>query len=228
MLEPGAICCTSDIPWPKVPHIRILGGGVACKIPVEIGKGFATSAISSLASALVTSESFLQAVTKAHVIEVLHKTGLGDVMAISFGRGLVIRLRAGGPGWGKIISLNDPDLRKVSVLAITFRGSWNDTPSMLSSFKDYSVFETLWRRLLRKPDLRFFLRVANIFSKYMGMYPEEMNFVNDLPGVLGTYAKKSVFLAVVKNSKLDDVVTAIRREGIRPKIFRPCTRGITL
>ncbi|UXD22460.1 hypothetical protein IPA_05000 [Ignicoccus pacificus DSM 13166] len=196
-------------------------------MPVGIGKGFATSAAISLASALSKYSNYHSAIAKAHNAEVVLKTGLGDVMAIAYGKGIALRVKGGGPGWGKVYSIIESDkFKKVSVIALEFKGSWKDTPSMLSSIKSYFPFPPLWRRLLTNPSLETFLNVANAFSKTLGMYPEEFSFIESLKGVLGTYAKKSVYLTVVKNIHIRAVLDKLRKEGLDPQIFTISENGI--
>ena len=140
-------------------------------------------------------------------------------MAISFGKGLALRTKPGGPGWGEVKSYFDPTMDKVQVLGVNVKGKWKDTPHMLSHIKDYPNFEMLWDDLLRNPTLKKFLSIAYVFSRELGMYPEELVYVNKLRGVLGSYAKKSVFLVVVKNEYINDIIKILKKEGYEPVQF---------
>ncbi|NPA84767.1 MAG: GHMP kinase [Crenarchaeota archaeon] len=196
LLEPGALCRPSRRPWPPIkPALRV--GAVECRLPAPVGKGYATSAAVTLAASLGASKSFLEAVAKAHVSEVLHKTGLGDVMAIAFGRGIAVRERPGGPGWGYVVSLEPPP--GVSVVAFEVGGPFADTPSMLSSLKTSDAFERAWRAFSRRYDFWAFLEAAEQFSEEVGFAKRLDKSLLRRSEVLGGYVKKSVAVLFVES-----------------------------
>ncbi len=209
-MRPGVICCEETTPSPKLPHIRFFEGrSLRCRIPVPIGAGYATSAAISISYALSQYDSFLEAISKAHTLEVMLKTGLGDVMAIAFGRGLTLRVSPGGPGWGRIKSINVPT--NVRVLTFETKGQWSDTPSMLSSITNYSIFDDLWTDFIAQPSLEKFLNVAYEFTKFIGFNTRVIEDVLKIEGVIGGYVKKSVALLVVENDKVEDVKDILLR-----------------
>ncbi|ALU11690.1 pantothenate kinase [Ignicoccus islandicus DSM 13165] len=208
ILRPGVICCPSIKPFPVLPHHRFFKRKVLCKFKIPLGKGFSTSAVYSLAHALLNFSQFTSAVSKAHEVEVIMRTGLGDVMAISYGYGLAIRIKAGGPGWGRVLSIRER--ARPVIIGVLPKSSWKDTPSMLSSISDYSFFEKLWEELLEERDLSTFLGVSRKFSEHLGAYPRELGFVNEIEGVIGSYAKKSIFVIVLENwSVYEDVKSKV-------------------
>jgi pantoate kinase len=80
---------------------------VRSKIDVPIGCGFGASGAGALSTALALNEAlslnftYEQVAKVAHIAEVENKTGLGDVIAQSYG-GLVIRKEPGAPGIGVV------------------------------------------------------------------------------------------------------------------------------
>ncbi len=197
VLRPGVVCCESERPLPVLPHHTYFERKASCLFRFPLGKGFSSSAVYSLAHSFLNSNNFSEAVSRAHVVEVLMRTGLGDVMAISQGHGIAIRVKPGGPGWGKVISIRErPRPVLVSVLP---KSRWIDTPSMLSSVSNYRKFDDLWSSFLEDPSLEAFLEAAKDFSKFLGTFPKELDGVNEVEGVIGSYAKKSVFVVVLED-----------------------------
>ncbi len=218
VLRPGALCYPSELPWPPVPSALGLGR-VRCRLPVSVGKGFATSAAVSLAASFFSSKSFLEAVAKAHVSEVLYRTGLGDVMSISFGSGIAVRTEAGGPGWGKVESIAFP--KGVSVLGVELEGRFKDTPTMLSKLRTDEAFEGAWKILERGWDFLSFLEAAETFSRELKFMNRELKDKVSVRGVLGAYVKKSAMLVFVEGVFLNDVIEKLRKRGLKPKTFVP-------
>ena len=77
------------------------------EINLPIGCGFGVSGAGALSLALALNEGFglglsrLEAAQIAHIAEVICKTGLGSVIAETYG-GIEIRVKPGGPGVGEI------------------------------------------------------------------------------------------------------------------------------
>ncbi len=80
------------------------------EIKLPIGCGFGISGSGALSLALALNEGFelglsrVEAAQIAHVAEVVCKTGLGSVIAETYG-GIEIRVKAGGPGIGEVQTL---------------------------------------------------------------------------------------------------------------------------
>ncbi|MFB0567223.1 MAG: pantoate kinase, partial [Candidatus Bathyarchaeia archaeon] len=90
-------------------------------VKVPIGHGFGSSGAGALSLALALNKAFnlnlsrLEAAQIAHVAEVECKTGLGTVIAETFG-GLEIRVKSGAPGVGEIKSIPISDSYVVAYL----------------------------------------------------------------------------------------------------------------
>jgi len=89
---------------------------VHSKIDVPIGCGFGASGAGALSTALALNEAlslnltYEQVAGVAHVAEVKNRTGLGDVIAQSYG-GLVIRKESGAPGIGVVDRIHVSDVK---------------------------------------------------------------------------------------------------------------------
>lgn len=84
-------------------------------IQVPIGAGFGTSASSALGVAIGVNEvlnlgnEFTKSGQIAHLAEINLGTGLGDVIA-EMSKGIVLRVKAGAPGYGEVIFNNNEDI----------------------------------------------------------------------------------------------------------------------
>ncbi len=208
VLSPGPICREGRT-WPIVEPALKLGGGLECRLPVPVGKGFATSASITLCTAL-RKYQFWEGVARAHVAEVISKTGLGDVMAIALGRGLVVRIKPGGPGWGKVISLKIPN---VGLVATSINGSFKDTPSMLMKLDVEKEFKIAWRIFMEGKNFTSFLKAARRFSVDVGFMSEDTEKLLEIEGVLGGYVKKSAFIIFTKPEYEFRVKRELRKRG---------------
>jgi len=77
------------------------------EMQIPVGAGYGASGAAALSTALALNQALNLGLTKnnsaqlAHISEVTHKTGLGDVIAQNRG-GIEIRLKPGAPGYGEI------------------------------------------------------------------------------------------------------------------------------
>ncbi len=90
---------------------------------VPLGEGFGSSGAGALSLALALNEALelgltrIEAAQRAHIAEVLCKTGLGTVIAETFG-GVEIRTKPGAPGIGEV--RNIPVSRDYSFASLSF------------------------------------------------------------------------------------------------------------
>lgn len=88
---------------------------ISQNIQVPIGAGFGTSAGSALGVAIGLSNIFdlkndiIRSGQIAHLAEIKLNSGLGDVIA-QLSKGIVLRVKAGAPGYGKTLSYNSEKL----------------------------------------------------------------------------------------------------------------------
>ncbi len=139
---------------------------VKTKLELPTGQGFGMSAASALSATYalvsITGISQIEAIKASHRAEVQLKTGLGDVMASSFG-GIEIRKEAGLPPWGIIEHI--PGLYELVLCVV---GKKLDTKKILldsnksNDIVNYGKYCT--KKLLEKPSIENFFTLSQIFA----------------------------------------------------------------
>jgi len=140
-------------------------------LQLPMGQGFGMSGAGALSAALavaqITGQSREEAVKAAHFAEIQYKTGLGDVLASSFG-GLEIRKNAGLPPWGFIEHI--PCKSDVVICVI---GKKINTKNVLTDSKkantivEYGKYCT--KKLLDKPSVENYFTLSQIFTNKTGL-----------------------------------------------------------
>jgi pantoate kinase len=147
---------------------------VNTKLDLPIGQGFGMSGAGALSCTLALSKILQKsrdvAVKSSHYAEVTLHTGLGDVLASSFG-GIEIRRAAGLPPWGMIEHI--PGKYDVVLCII---GKKIDTKKILTDSTKLSEIASHGRhctkKLVEKPSLENLFMLSNIFTK-------RINIAND-------------------------------------------------
>ncbi len=146
---------------------------VKTQLDMPLGAGFGASGAGALGAAYALNAYFdlgltaNGAATVAHVAEVSHRTGLGDVIAQNTG-GLVVRLGAGAPGLGIV------DRIPVQPLKISYavRGPIS-TREVLSDQKAMQEInragEAALKELLKRPTLKEFMLLSRRFTSQIGL-----------------------------------------------------------
>lgn len=192
---------------------------VRVESPVPLGRGYAVSAVLALAAslALLAREpwrSLEEAARLAHVAEVEAGTGLGDVVAILYGRGLEARLAPGAPGLARVESV------PVSAEAVTVElGGVYETSRMHRrlSWRLHGLAAPRLARLLERPSLGLFLEEARGFALEAGFVDERAAAALD--GAVesglarGWYAKKNVAVVVAAPGKAEELEAQLRAAG---------------
>ena len=175
-------------------HIRISS-------PVPLGAGFAVSAGIALGIALgaglLSGMGIVESAGIAHEAEVRAGTGLGDVVAMLYGRGLEIRIAPGGPGLASVESYPVPRLEILA--AVLGRMETKEMHRVLGE-RLYEAAAPRLARLLSRPELITLLQEARGFSIESGMVSEELarllDKLVDERVLLGWYVKKKVLVMV--------------------------------
>jgi pantoate kinase len=146
---------------------------VKTQLDMPLGAGFGASGAGALGAAYALNAYFDLGLTAnaaaavAHVAEVSHRTGLGDVIAQNSG-GLVVRLMAGAPGLGIV------DRIPVQPLKISYvvRGPIS-TREVLSDQKAMKGInragEAALKELLKMPTLKEFMHLSRRFTSQTGL-----------------------------------------------------------
>ncbi len=151
-------------------------------VEVPIGCGFGSSGAGALSLALALNEAFnlslsrLEAAQIAHVAEVECKTGLGTVIAETFG-GLEIRVKPGAPNVGEVRFIPISDSYVVACLnfgSILTREILTDEVfrQRINRFGGNLV-----DRLVRRPTLGNFMVLSRKFSEHTGLISKRLRAV---------------------------------------------------
>lgn len=146
---------------------------VKTQLDMPLGAGFGASGAGALGAAYALNAYFDLGLTAnvaasvAHVAEVSHRTGLGDVIAQNTG-GLVVRLGAGAPGLGIV------DRIPVQPLKISYavRGpiSTREVLSDQKAMKEINrAGEAALKELLKRPTLKEFMLLSRRFTSQIGL-----------------------------------------------------------
>ncbi|MCE4617257.1 MAG: hypothetical protein F7C32_01560 [Desulfurococcales archaeon] len=200
--------------------------------PLPPGKGYAVSASTLIAASMVFSYEckipFEEGFEHAHAIEVQHKSGLGDVLAITKGYSIVLRTKPGSPRNGETISIPVP--MGTSVVAIEREGQ--HTTELLASYdKDASILATRFLEVLQKhPNYQNFLRYSHEFSLAAGLhrFNDLIQKVKSWEGVVGVYAKKAVMMIFTQNIHLRRIVRLLAEMGFEPRVLEISYKPPTL
>ncbi len=140
---------------------------------VPLGFGFGLSGAAALATALALNTDLGQGLTMeqaaavAHSVEVVNRTGMGDVAGQYIG-GLVIRTAAGAPGVGAVEKV-PVDAMKVSWVCL----GGISTSSVLEDEKTMERINILGQRalkaLLKRPGLEYFISLSRDFAFDTGL-----------------------------------------------------------
>ncbi len=209
--------------WSDLPGQDLL---VEIDLPVALGKGYACSAIVALGVAigygLRAGLTLEESSRIAHIAEVKAGTGLGDVVALLYGRGLEIRYSPGGPGFARVESIPV----RTTIITATLEGSMH-THQMHNKLgeKLYSIAAPRLASILEKPSFDVFVREARRFSIKAGFVSDELReFLDNLleTGLIkGWYVKKLVLVVVPRSEKrVEDIANLLVKKGLRPRVHK--------
>ena len=191
--------------------------------PVPMGVGYGVSGATALGAAIATSVALgnimtvSQAGAVAHVVEVEHMTGLGDVIAQIHG-GVEVRVKEGAPGVGVVDKLlHEPDLRLITAVLRKV-----PTREMLTTKREAinKYGRLALARLLKRPSIEVLMREAKAFAEGVGFMDGDVKKVAEeviKRGALGASVKKGVFYALTRESFVDELSSLIseRLGGVR-------------
>jgi len=197
-------------------------------VNAPIGAGFGTSGAAALSLALALNEALnlnlskIEAAQVAHIAEIKCKTGLGTVIAETFG-GLEIRTKPGAPGVGKIKSLQLPE--NMAVCCVVF-GSLS-TKKLLSDTETRErvndIGGILLDKLIKKPDLPSFLKFSRQFAEHVGLISKRVRKVLDATDHAGFVCSMPMFgesvFTLVERESLEELVEILGKAGTNRQII---------
>lgn len=192
-------------------------------VQVPIGSGFGSSGAGALSlsfamnEAMETNLSKTEAEQIAHIAEVQNKTGLGTVIAESYG-GVEIRTKPGAPGFGKLMKVSVKN--DYIVVCLSFGSIF--TNSILSDGKKLELINRhggrLIDHLISQPNVDTFLKDSREFSDYVNFSTKRVQDVledSDRNGFTCSMAMigETVF-SIVKKKELQSLIKVLSRHGI--------------
>lgn len=154
------------------------------KINLPIGCGFGTSAACALGTAMGLARllnlnmTYNQVASVAHQAEVELGTGLGDLIAETSG-GIVVRLKEGAPGIGKIDKINSEPLYVISkTLGDIDTSSIIQDP--LHQKRINQTGEGMLKKLLAEPSPQNFMSLSHKFAEKTSLMSGEVKEMVDV------------------------------------------------
>ena len=194
---------------------------VKTKLDLPLGQGFGMSAAGALsatiAAAKIVNLPVSDAIKAAHFAEVQLKTGLGDVMASSFG-GVEIRKSAGLPPWGVIEHI--PGNIELVLCVV---GKKLDTKNVLTdSFKaskiaDYGKLCT--KKILDNPSIENFFSLSQTFTRKTELADPQVLKAIELANQYGMASMCMLGNSIFAMGKTDELCKVLSSFG---KVFACC------
>lgn len=152
------------------------------RVPMPIGAGFGTSGAAALGLSLALNRlldlrlSRIEAAQIAHAAEVECRTGLGTVIAETYG-GLELRVKPGAPGIGELSRI--PVSENIVIACLVFGPL--STRKLLSDTRVRIRVNEMGGRFIeelrQKPDVSSFLRLSRRFAEHVGLINERLKKV---------------------------------------------------
>ncbi|MGD0496010.1 MAG: GHMP kinase [Candidatus Bathyarchaeia archaeon] len=192
------------------------------QIQAPIGAGFGTSGAAALSLALALNEALglgmskIQSAQIAHIAEIECKTGLGTVIAETFG-GLEIRIKPGAPGIGEIRCLPTPENAVVACHVfgpLSTRKYLTDpeTRSRINRFGGELVNE-----LVKAPTIINFMRLSRQFAEHVGLITEKVRNILDAADEAGVVCSMPMFgecaFTIADEDRLGRILQVFRKDG---------------
>jgi len=196
-------------------------------VNVPVGAGFGTSGAATLSLALALNEAFnldmskIEAAQLAHIAEVECKTGLGTVIAETFG-GVEIRVKPGAPGIGEIEHVN---VQKDSFVACLVFGSLS-TREFLTDNAVRERINNLGGKLVDKlvgvPTVSNFTEFSRSFADYVGLATDDVRKIFDVADKAGFVVSMPMFgnavFTICDKGSIEDVLSLFREYASQGQI----------
>jgi pantoate kinase len=192
------------------------------RIEAPIGAGFGTSGAAALSLAVALNEALqagmsrLEAAQIAHIAEVECRTGLGTVLAETFG-GFEIRVRPGAPGIGEIKRLPLPD----DTLVVSHVFGPLSTKEALTNSEIRARINgfggDLVRELVGAPTIMNFMKLSRRFAEHVGLITEKVRQILVAADKAGIICSMPMFgesaFSVIEKSRLEPLLQVFRESS---------------
>ncbi|MCX8195815.1 MAG: hypothetical protein N3F67_01880 [Acidilobaceae archaeon] len=204
------------------------GEKISSVLPLPPGVGYAVSAAAAVSAALALGaarQKVGRLLEIAHEAEVLERTGLGDVLAISCGVGLVARLSPGAPGTGRAECRQLPP--GVSLLSIVISEEHTgEFVKRYTSMRLHEASEPIIAKVAESLEFHLFAEEVLRFNLENGLIRAMLEergeeVVRKTPGLITAYGKKGVVMVAVESQLVRDAVEHLYGLGRRLLYLRP-------
>lgn len=167
-------------------------------IDAPIGAGFGTSGAAALSLALALNEALglgmsrIEAAQLAHVAEVACKTGLGTVIAETYG-GLEIRVKPGAPGIGEIKCLPVPENALVACHVFGPMSTKKFLTNPATRSRINRLGGELVNELLEAPTITNFMKLSRKFAEHVGLITQKVRDVLNAADKAGVVCSMPMF-----------------------------------
>jgi pantoate kinase len=195
---------------------------------VPLGAGFGTSGAAALSLALALNKALglslsrIEAAQIAHVAEVECKTGLGTVIAETFGGG-EIRVKPGAPGVGEIKEMSVP--RDMMIASLVFGPS--STKDFLTDRRTRKRVNELGGKfvdkLVKEPTVTNFLKLSRQFAEYIGLITDKtrkaLNLANRMSLVCSVPIFGEAVFTLGKRESFKELFKTFHKHGVEGQIL---------
>jgi pantoate kinase len=195
---------------------------------IPIGAGFGTSAAAALSLSLALNKatdlslSRIEAAQLAHVAEVECRTGLGAVIAETFG-GAEIRVKPGAPGVGEIKQMCFPKDILVASLVLGPLSTKNLLADQRTKRRVNELGGKLVEKLLKESTIPNFLKLSRQFAEHVGLITDKTRNALNLADDTGLVCSVPMFGEAVftlgKRESFDELFETFRKQGLRGQIL---------
>jgi pantoate kinase len=197
------------------------------QVDMPIGAGFGTSGAAAVSLALALNETFKLGIKKMEVAQIAHrtevecKTGLGTVIAETFG-GIEIRTKPGAPGIGEIKHI--PVKEDLVVACLSF-GPLSTRKFLTDETVRKRINEfggKLVDKLVEEPSVTNFMRLSRQFAEYVGLITGKLRAVLNAADEAGFLCSMPMFG--------ESIFTIIEKKACQEilKIFEKSLDGKTI
>jgi len=207
---------------PRLSNTSNLEISVDHRIEAPIGAGFGTSGAVALSLALALNEALqvgmsrIEAAQVAHIAEIKCRTGLGTVLAETFG-GFEIRVRPGAPGIGEIKRL--PLLEDTLVVSHVF-GPLSTKEALTNSEIRARINRfggDMVRELVGAPTITNFMKLSRRFAEHVGLMTEKVRQILIAADKAGITCSMPMFgesaFSVIEKSQLEPLLQIFRESS---------------
>jgi len=193
------------------------------RVDVPIGVGLGTSGAGALSLAVSLNEalglnlSIEEAAQVAHIAEVECKTGLGTVIAETYG-GMEIRLKAGAPGIGEMKKIPLGNDYVVAFLPFGAISTSSILTNQVFRRRINDLGGSYVTHLLKSPNPDRFMKLSRYFAEYVGLITDRVRTVLDETDKVGIRCSMPMFgeavFALTKREDADHLLNVFKKHEV--------------